>query len=95
LSAKHLKQELTAMANPEHLKILKQGVEAWNKWISEHPVSIPDLSGADLGNAILSCAILSGAILSGAILINTNLGDADLSGADFTYALLSRTEKVL
>ena len=25
------------MANPEHLEILKQGVEQWNKWREEHP----------------------------------------------------------
>ena len=25
------------MANPEHLEILKQGVEQWNKWRKEHP----------------------------------------------------------
>ena len=25
------------MANPEHLEILKQGVEQWNKWRMEYP----------------------------------------------------------
>ena len=25
------------MANPEHLEILKQGVEAWDKWRTENP----------------------------------------------------------
>ena len=25
------------MANPEHLAVLKQGVEQWNKWKKEHP----------------------------------------------------------
>jgi hypothetical protein len=25
------------MANPEHWKILKQGVEGWNKWRYENP----------------------------------------------------------
>jgi len=36
------------MANPEHLEILKQGVEHWNKWREEHPEprsgEIPDVS---------------------------------------------------
>jgi hypothetical protein len=27
------------MANPEHLAILKQGVEVWNKWRDENIVS--------------------------------------------------------
>ena len=33
------------MANPEHLKILKQGVEVWNKWRMENPkIEQPDKS---------------------------------------------------
>ena len=31
------------MANPEHLAVLKQGVEQWNKWKKEHPDVMPDL----------------------------------------------------
>ena len=37
------------MANEEHLRILKQGVDAWNEWRREHPDIQPDLSGANLG----------------------------------------------
>src|SRR5437667_11761726 len=33
------------MANQVHLNILRQGVEAWNRWKREHPEIIPDLSG--------------------------------------------------
>ena len=33
------------MANEEHLKILKQGVEQWNKWRLENAIR-PDLSRA-------------------------------------------------
>mgnify|MGYP006447990633 CR=1 FL=1 len=41
------------MANPEHIKILKQGAEVWNEWRSKNPTVEPgffeaDLSGADL-----------------------------------------------
>ena len=32
------------MANEEHLKILKRGVEEWNAWREEHPDIRPDLS---------------------------------------------------
>jgi|NGEPerStandDraft_6_1074524.scaffolds.fasta_scaffold548852_1 hypothetical protein len=39
------------MANPEHLAILKQGVEQWNKWRKEHPELWPHLSAADLEEA--------------------------------------------
>lgn len=35
------------MANQEHLDILRQGVEVWNKRREEH-LEIHDLSGADL-----------------------------------------------
>ena len=38
------------MANEEHLKILKQGVEQWNKWRLENAIR-PDLGGADLSGA--------------------------------------------
>jgi hypothetical protein len=39
------------MANPEHLAILKQGVEAWNRWRLEHVDIRPDLTDADLARA--------------------------------------------
>jgi hypothetical protein len=41
------------MANNEHVALLKQGVDAWNKWRDENPDIPPDLSGADLSNAKL------------------------------------------
>ncbi|NQT47472.1 MAG: pentapeptide repeat-containing protein, partial [Chloroflexi bacterium] len=52
------------MANKEHLKILKQGVAAWNKWREENPKDTPDLSGADLSKANLIRAGLIHATLS-------------------------------
>jgi hypothetical protein len=36
------------MANPEHLEMLKQGVEGWNAWRASEPLVIPDLRGAHL-----------------------------------------------
>jgi hypothetical protein len=90
------------MANEEHLKILKQSVEQWNKWRLENAIK-PDLgganlsdvnlcganlSGANLGGANLACADLSGANLSGANLGRANLIDAKLSDADLSNAKL-------
>jgi len=77
------------MAKQKHLKILKQGVEAWNKWREESRNIRPDLSDANL-----SGANLSGANLSRAILVRTNLSGANLSytylvGANFIRANLS------
>jgi hypothetical protein len=36
------------MANPEHLQILQQGVEAWNAWRNQNSDVIPNLAQADL-----------------------------------------------
>ena len=69
------------MANKGHLKILKQGVEAWNQWRRENPEIRPDLSDANLSGAKLSGADLRFANLTGA-----NLNYAKLSGANLSYA---------
>lgn len=81
------------MANQEHLEILKQGVEAVNKWQQEHPYLELDLSeinlmevelyGVDLTGADLTYSNLVGADLRGA-----NLSGALLNGADLSYAIL-------
>ena len=42
------------MANEEHLAILKQGVDTWNRWRQEKLDVVPDLDGADLMNADLN-----------------------------------------
>jgi len=73
------------MADPEHLAVLNQGIEAWNKWRQDNPDIHPDLFGADLfgvdlhgmnfEDANIGCANLRAANLSKA-----NLGGADLGG---------------
>ena len=73
------------MANPEHLEILKQGVEAWNRWIEDNPKIEPDLSTADLTNLDLDYANLSGTNLSEA-----NLAEMEINGANLTDATLIR-----
>lgn len=84
------------MANAEHLKILKSGVEEWNKWREENKGVRPDLSRADLSSANLFGANLSHTNLRGANLTNVYLGranmlwaelhDAELLNANLTYA---------
>src|SRR5438270_552665 len=66
------------MANPDHLNMLRQGVDAWNAWRGHHPVK------PDLNEAYLMGADLSGANLSGATLIGASLVDADITNADLT-----------
>ena len=44
------------MGNPEHLEILKQGVEVWNRWRDENDKIKPDLREAYLHGANLSGA---------------------------------------
>jgi hypothetical protein len=78
------------MANEEHLKILKQGVEAWNRWRKENPDTAPDLSGAYLGDADLSGANLSKANITLANLSRANLSEADLSDTDLSETRLNR-----
>ena len=81
------------MANPEHLKILKQGVEAWNRWRRDHPNVVPRLGGADLSAANLRGADFTGVILFKenlilAHLVRADLGAANLSGANLVEANL-------
>src|SRR5216683_4120248 len=94
------------MANQEHLDLLKQGVEVWNKWRLEHQGIQVDLRGADLSEvnlrgtylkeaklegAVLSSAILTRADLSSAFLNDAYLKGADLTGANLTEARLIDT----
>lgn len=83
------------MANNEHLKILKQGVEAWNEWRKQHAV-IPDLSeisliGADFSGADLKWVNFTGANLSGGDFKSTNLMAANMYGAKLTGANFNNT----
>jgi len=80
------------MANQEHLDILKQGVEVWNKWRREHPRIKPDLSGADLSRAILYGANFSKADLSYTDISEAYLGYANFNGAILTGAEISGTD---
>jgi hypothetical protein len=50
------------MANPEHLQILKQGVEAWNQWREQHKDLRLDLTEVSLRSAGLRDASGGGSL---------------------------------
>jgi uncharacterized protein YjbI with pentapeptide repeats len=90
------------MENPEHVDILRLGVEIWNEWRVQNPETVPDLSnvtlidddlsGADLHNVNLHQADLRGTILRQANLRNANLSYVDLREADLQEADLSEAD---
>ncbi len=87
------------MANPEHLDLLNQGVEVFNRWRKEHVCEELDLSGANLGGAYLVGVELYQAnlrrvnfyeaVLNLANLFESDLSEADLYGADLGGANLA------
>jgi hypothetical protein len=82
------------MANPEHLKILRQGVEIWNRWMStrikESRLESPDLSRADLSGMDLARINFFDSILTSANLSRTNLSGANILHAYFDSVNLSQ-----
>src|SRR5271157_5814353 len=74
------------MANPEHLAILKQGVEKWNNWREKHPEVLPDLNEADLSglDVVEEVSVADDA--------RTIIFRKNLAGADFSRAGVSRTD---
>jgi uncharacterized protein YjbI with pentapeptide repeats len=84
------------MANPEHLAILKQGVEVWNRWRKHNPNVVGSLSEADLHVMDFSRGNFQGtdlrkATLEGAIFRDANLKQADLREANLHAAYLRGT----
>lgn len=80
------------MPNQEHLRILRQGVEAWNRWRMENPGTLPDVSWANLREANLRRANLIGTNLIGADLRRVDLSGENLIGADLSGAKLRRAD---
>ncbi len=76
------------MADPQHLSILKRGVDSWNTW-RRHTGDSPDLSDAELPGADLGRFNLDGARAPGADLDRADLRLADLRGADLAGANLA------
>lgn len=90
------------MANPDHLKILKGGVAAWNNWRKQDNI-VPDLSNANFVNeeldginfdyvrlhsVMFNAAKLKGASFIGARVLGSCFAGANLASADFTHTHL-------
>ncbi len=85
------------MENEDQLVMLKQAVEAWNTWRTEHPDVSPDLSRvnlnwANLREADLRRMGLSGARLRYVSLFRADLRETDLREADLRMAGLGRAD---
>lgn len=72
------------MANPEHLAILGQGVEVWNKWREENPNTEPDLSDMDFRDKNFEKFILKGTNFT-----SSSLKKCNLTRMDFTLSIFS------
>ena len=79
------------MANDEHLKYFKQGVETWNVWREKNPKIQPDLSQADLRGLKLQKINLSSSNLKGCKLQFSNLTGANLEGANLSKSKLQES----
>jgi hypothetical protein len=88
------------MANREQLKILKQGVAAWNAWREENPDGKIDLrranlEGLDLSGANFCEADIRGTLFTEAVLVGANFTESGIGicryrrklyFTDFTYS---------
>ena len=72
------------MADSDHIEVLNQGVEAWNRWRTENPGVRPTLVGEDLSDMDLAGVNLSEADLHDAEFFHSNLRGANLKMAIFT-----------
>jgi hypothetical protein len=80
------------MANPEHVEILKQGVEVWNKWREKNPNVRPDLRYIDLSLNELIDANLSNGDFFGANLYGGNFSRSDFRKATLNHVNFIRTD---
>jgi hypothetical protein len=78
---------ISPLPDETHLRLIRAGAEAWNKWRAENPsVTWPSLDGAKLSGVVLRGADMRGVTFRAAALSGADLQSSDLSYADFTYA---------
>jgi hypothetical protein len=75
------------MANPEHLEILKKGVDVWNEWRRKNPETRPNLQRVSLSNMRLCGVNFNDVNLSEAIAEGTDLTKAYLVGANLQHSI--------
>jgi Pentapeptide repeats (8 copies) len=79
------------VANPDQLKLIRQGVEVWNAWREKERSTRLDLTGANLSGVFIMNADLMWANLSKANLTGAKLEVANLFGASLTGASMVET----
>ncbi|MEO1401463.1 MAG: pentapeptide repeat-containing protein [Cyanobacteria bacterium J06635_1] len=79
------------MVAVDYLELIEKGVEAWNRWRSEHPEVCPDLKTAYLFEKSLRGINLRETNLSRTCLIGADLSEADLTGAQLSGVYASNT----
>lgn len=80
------------MANPEHVEILKEGVDVWNDWREENPKIKPDLSGRTIKSMDLNGIDLSLAKLRMTNFVRVSLKGANLKHANMTHAIIQLSD---
>lgn len=78
------------MTSEEYIKVLGNGIQAWNTWRERHQDIKPDFSGLDLRELKFIGANLRGARFNGANLKRVNLSAANLRGAVLSESNLVR-----
>ncbi|HAH46704.1 toll/interleukin-1 receptor domain-containing protein [Gimesia sp.] len=74
------------MANPDHVEIIKQGADAFNKWRRTNPDISPDLSNVKLTGIDLTGINLDGANLEKVDFKNINLSNSSLCNTQMRWS---------
>lgn len=79
------------MADPIHVKVLMEGVDAWNQWRKRYPDVAPDLSGMEFRGRNFSTADFRRTDLSSVNLRRANVQNATFQDASLAHANLSKS----